>query len=290
MRIKFFALLLFVYFSNSAQKIKTINLKNFIVASLEQNLLETSGLCFYNDKLYSFNDGGNPSAVYEINPINAKTIKVVPTSIKNKDWEAITSDGNDIFLGDFGNNLGTRKDLSVYQLKLKNDTLKSVNQLSFEFSNQTNFTSQNRNHNFDVESMIFLENKLHIFTKEWKTKGTSHYIIEIDRTDKQKLVPLEFFKTKFILTDACFYNNQLYTIGYTKKGRCFLQLFDKDEHGLFFKDTPLKFRLGHILKLGQIEGIAVNQDGIYISSEGFSKSIFKVAPTLFFIPFSALKE
>ncbi|WP_169051638.1 hypothetical protein [Flavobacterium sp. H122] len=274
----------------NGQTIKTLRLKKFKVTTLDNKLIETSGLCFLNNRLYSINDGGNRNVVYEVNTINGEISKTIPTAIPNKDWEAIITDGKYFYLGDFGNNSGTRKDLAVYQLKLENDSLKTIAEIPFEFSNQTDFSSQITKHNFDVESMIFLENKLHIFTKEWKTKGTSHYTIETAAANKQKLAPPEFFKTKFFVSDAFFYNNQLYTIGYTRKGRCFLQIFNKSENGLFFKEHSKKFRLGSVLTIGQIEGIAVNQDGIYISAEGFSKSIFKVKPTLFYIPFSALKE
>lgn len=285
MRIKFFLFIFFISFLTNGQKTKTIKLKRFKVDTLDQNLIETSGLCFYDNKLYSFNDGGNPNTFYEISPITAKTLKTIPTRIPNIDWEAVTSDSNHIYLGDFGNNLGSRKNLIIYQTKLENDTLKTINKIAFGFLNQTDFANHNLNHNFDVESMIFFENKLHIFTKEWKSKGTTHYTIDTNNTNKQELLPLESLKTKFLFTDTFYYNNQLYAIGYTKKGRCFLQIFNKNENGFFFKEPSIKFRLGSVLAIGQIEGIAVNQDGIYISSEGFSKSIFKAKPTLFFLPF-----
>lgn len=290
MRLLFLFSTLIICFQIQAQKTKTLKLKSFKTVTLDHKLTETSGLCFYNNKLYSFNDGGNPSTIYELNNDTGEILKTFNTSIPNKDWEAITSDASFLYLGDFGNNLGTRKDLTIYQLQLKNDSIKLIQKIPFEFIDQTYFTSQNLKHNFDVESMIAIENQLHIFTKEWKSKGTSHYIIQTDSKEKQKLIPTEFLKTKFLLTDAFYHDNQLYCIGYTKKGRCFLQIFNKNENGFFFKVPSTKFRLGSVLAIGQIEGIAVNQDGIYISSEGFSKSIFKVKPTLYFLPFSALKE
>lgn len=289
MHIKLFPLLLLFFFTSYSQKTKTLKLKKYKVHHLEQGLKETSGLCFHENKLYTFNDGGNPNKLYEINPINGNTIQTLHTTIKNNDWEAITSDGQYIYLGDIGNNSGNRKNLVIYQNKLENDSLKTINKTSFEFLNQTDFNTHHLNHNFDIEAMIYLENKLHIFTKEWKSKGTSHYSIAIEGTT-QKIRPLEYLKTKFLLTDAYFFKNQLYIIGYTQKGNCFLQIFNKSDDGSLLKESYLKFRLGSVLRIGQIEGIAVNEEGIYISSEGFAKSIFKVAPTLFFIPFSALKE
>ena len=66
-------------------------------------------------------------------------------------------------------------------------------------------------------------------------------------------------------------------------------IFEQNKEGLFFSNPVKKYRLGSVLTVGQVEGMAVNADGIYISNEGFSKLIFNVNPNLYFIPFNRLK-
>ena len=65
-----------------------------------------------------------------------------------------------------------------------------------------------------------------------------------------------------------------------------MMIFEKNSEGLFFSKPLKKYKLGSFLSVGQVEGIAVNKDGIYISNEDFSKFIFSVKQRLYFIPFA----
>ena len=136
--------------------------------------------------------------------------------------------------------------------------------------------------------MIFLESKIHIFTKEWQSKEVSHYIITPEITENQTVTKLENYKTGFVVTDASYFDGKLYLVGYTKKAKVFMMIFEKNDKGNFFTKTPKKYKLGSALTIGQVEGIAVNKDGIYISNEDFSKFIFHTKQSLYFIPFRKL--
>ena len=290
MKYLFFILLFVNSYCLQAQKVSKIKLKEYRIAYLETKLKETSGLCFFKNKLYTFNDGGNPSSLYEINVFNGEIVDEKTLKIPNHDWEAIAIDSSAIYLGDFGNNLGTRKDLTIYKLHFANTTdLDSISKIEFEFANQTDFSSNNLRHDFDVEAMIWIENKLHLFSKEWLSKKTSHYIVNPAIASKQMLKPIEVFKTNFMVTDAAYFDNTLYLVGYKNNGRTFLLIFSKDENSNFFTSQPKKYKLGSLLNIGQIEGITVNEKGLYISGEGISKSIIKIKPSLYFIPHSVLK-
>jgi hypothetical protein len=275
-----------------AQKKGRIHLKKYFIGHLADTLKETSGLCFLDQKLYTFNDGGNPANLYQIGRNKGKISTTLKVNLPNIDWEAITTDGTSFYLGDFGNNLGTRKDLVIHKIKPEEDSLvKSISKIAFEYENQIDFNPKNIRHNFDAEAMIYLNGKLHLFSKEWKNKATSHYIIDPDSSKKQKLTKTESFKTKFMVTDAAYFNGKLYLIGYNKKGSCFLLIFNINGNTeMFFNDPYQKFRLGSSLALGQIEGVAVNQEGIYVSGEAISLPILKVKPSLFFIPHHELKD
>lgn len=280
----FTIVLLFLVFLTFGQKVEKIKLRKFKIAKLSDSLAETSGLTFLNNAFYTFNDGGNPSEIYQISPVSGEVIKKISIPAVNKDWEAITSDGKAIYLGDFGNNAGKRKDLVIYKLLPNHPD--NLQKIEFQYQEQTDFSPPYLNHNFDAEAMVFLEGKIHLFTKEWHDNTVSHYIINPDISEKQTIKRLETFNTGYVVTDAAYFENKLYTVGYTRDGKVYLTVFQKDEAGRFFNINPKKYKLGNAIGVGQVEGIAVNKDGIYISNERFSKYFFFLIQKLYFIPFA----
>ena len=269
-----------------SQKTEKLPLRKYKIAVLSDSLRETSGLTFFKDQLYTINDGGNPNMIYEIDKNSGKILKKIQTNFPNKDWEAITNDGENLYIGDFGNNAGNRRDLTIYSI----DNQQEINVIKFSYQNQKDFSVNYLNHDFDAEAMVFINNKIHLFTKEWSAKKVSHYIINPKSSENQSVTKLENFNTGFVVTDAAYYENKLYVIGYTKKAKTYLMIFEQNDEGLFFSNPTKKYRLGSALTVGQIEGIAVNTDGIYISNEGFSKFIFRAKPNLYFVPFDRLKK
>jgi len=293
MKKQIFYLLLFVFsFQISAQKTQSLNLRKYKIAVLSDSLRESSGLTSIDGRIFSFNDSGNTSEIFEIKPGSPFIEKTFQTGLKNIDWEAITNDGENFYIGEFGNNLGTRKDLKVYQVPFKNDSLiiDSIKTIPFYYPEQIDFTAKNINNNFDAEAMIFLDGNIHLFTKEWVSNTVSHYLIDKNLTENQPAQKLESFDTGFVVTDSSFYDNRLYVVGYTKKARVFLMIFEKDENGnLFFNKPVKKFALGRAFNIGQIEGITATEKGIYISGERFNIKIKKVPQSLYFIPFKDLE-
>lgn len=288
----FFFLIILLSFQISAQKTQKLKLKKYKSAILSDSLRESSGLTELDGRIFSFNDSGNTSEIFEIKPGSSYIEKTFQTGLKNIDWEAITNDGEHFYIGEFGNNLGTRKDLKVYKASFKNDSIiiDSIKAIPFYYPEQDDFTPRNINNNFDAEAMIFLDGNIHIFTKEWITNTVSHYIINPNLSENQPAQKLESFDTGFVVTDASFYDNKLYVVGYTKKARVFLMIFEKDENGNLFFNKPLKkFALGRAFNIGQIEGITATENGIYISGERFDIKIKKVPQSLYFIPFKDLE-
>lgn len=276
----------------SAQKTQRLNLKKYKITVLSDSLKESSGLTNLEGRLFSFNDSGNTSEIFEIKPGSSFIEKTFQTGLTNIDWEAITNDGENFYIGEFGNNLGTRRDLKVYQVPFKNDSLiaDSIKIIPFYYPEQDDFTAKNINHNFDAEAMIFFDGNIHLFTKEWVTNTVSHYLIDKNMKETQPAQKLESFDTGFVVTDASVFDNKLYVVGYTKKASVFLMVFEKDENGSLFFNKPLKkFALGRAFNIGQIEGITATEKGIYISGERFNIKIKKVPQSLYFIPFKDLE-
>lgn len=274
-----------------SQQAEIFKLKKFRVSVLNDSIQETSGLNFFDGKLYTFNDSGNPAELYEIDKNSGKILKVLKTNAENKDWEALANDGGNFYIGDFGNNAGTRKDLKIYKIPFQNNQLQndSMKIISFYYPEQNDFTPKNINTDFDLESMIYLNGKIHVFTKEWNSKATSHYTIDPENFENQAAQKTESFQTGFMISDAYYYDKKLYVVGYTKKTEVFLNIFKESESGMFFKENPRHLYLGSALTIGQIEGIAVDEKGIYISGEKFYSPIKKTKPFFYFIPTEKLK-
>lgn len=284
MKKSFFIVFLCGFFTFSlAQKNKRLPLKNYKIAVLNDTLRETSGLTLMNGRLYSFNDGGNPNEVYEINPKNGQMISTIKVDFPNRDWEALTNDGQSLYIGDFGNNRGKRTDLAIYKI-LDN----SHQKISFKYKNQPHFNFKKDKHDFDAEAMIFKDGKIYLFSKEWASLKVSKYAINPDVEEEQSIEKMEEFKTNFLVTDAFYFNKKLYLVGYNKVAKAFLMIFDEDQNGNFFSGKYTKYKLGSVFKYGQIEGVAVNEKGIYISAEAFKKIGFQVKQSLYFVPFERL--
>ena len=279
--------MIFICAFTFAQKTETFKIKKYAVAILNDSLKESSGLNFFHDKLYTFNDSGNTSELFQINPKDGKIQKTLETKLQNQDWESLTNDGDNFYIGDFGNNLGTRKDLKIYKIPFKKSLkLDSAQIIPFYYPEQNEFTPKNLNNNFDGEAMIYLNGKIHIFTKEWIAKATTHYVIDPNINKNQAAEKMETFKTDFMVTDAAFYKEKLYLVGYTKTARVYMEVFSKSTTNYFFSKIPRKYYLGSAFSLGQIEGIAVDENGIYLSGEYFHSPLGIKKGKLFFIPFS----
>ena len=279
------AFLFFSFLFSFSQKTEKLVLRKYKIATLSDSLKETSGLTFLKDKLYTLNDGGNTNEIFEIDKNSGKILSKLKINFPNKDWEAITSDDEDFYIGDFGNNAGSRKDLAIYKTDFKGNYSKN----SFNYSAQDDFSTRYLSHNYDAEAMIFLNEKIHFFSKEWSSKNISHYIVDVQNSENQSLVSLESFHAGFVITDAAYFEGKLYVVGYTRKAKVYLMIFEENSEGLFFSKPLKKYKLGSFLSVGQVEGIAVNEDGIYITNEDFSKFIFSVKQRLYFIPFEKLK-
>ncbi len=107
----FFAtILVTVFFSHAQSDIST-------VGTLPEQIAETSGLIYYNGRLITHNDSGGNPELYELDPETLGITRVVQiTNAENRDWEDIAQDEQFIYIGDFGNNSGSRQDLVVYKV------------------------------------------------------------------------------------------------------------------------------------------------------------------------------
>ena len=76
-------------------------------ALLPEEVNETSGLFLHNGRLWTHNDSGGKPILYGLDTTTFQVVqKVTLAHVKNKDWEDVCTDGQHVFVGDFGNNKG----------------------------------------------------------------------------------------------------------------------------------------------------------------------------------------
>ena len=154
-----------------------------LVAPLEATLSESSGLLAFGEELMSHNDSGNTNALYGFNLNTAKITETFVLGITtNVDWEDLAQDANHIYIGDIGNNNGTRKDLKIYKIaKEQLTTVDSqellVETMSFAYALQNSFTPAPFRTNFDAEALVVIAGDLYVFTKNWGNQKTDIYKI-----------------------------------------------------------------------------------------------------------------
>ena len=126
------------------------------INALDQTLMECSGLHFTNDRLLSILDSGNDEVIIEIDPESGSPDRIVQLmNVENIDWESITADEEYIYIGDFGNNDGTRQDLRILKLSLEaylneSDMVSEIEEISFSYADQGSFSPEPFQTNFDV--------------------------------------------------------------------------------------------------------------------------------------------
>ena len=151
----------------------TGNLK--VLADLPKALNEVSGteIISNSDLIWMLNDSGNKPLIYGLEK-KGTIIRTLKIDAKNHDWEDLTSDkdGN-LYIGDFGNNLSDRKNLTILKVKaegLKADSKVTIERISFKYPNQKKIPSKKKNRYFDCEAFFYFNGSLYLFTKS-RVKG-----------------------------------------------------------------------------------------------------------------------
>lgn len=270
-------------------KITRENIEQTSYTALPKELEEISGLLIDSTSFWGFNDSGGKPELYKFNPKTPnkieKTLKL--TGATNVDWESIAHSDSLVFVADFGNNNGNRKDLKIYYFPKKalsqegEQISTAVEEIEFFFPEQTNYDKQSHNHDFDVESMFYLDGKIHLFTKEWKSQRTHHYTLDLV-TGKQPAWLVESLDTGFLVTgaDAKKIEGKVVTalVGYTKAGGVFAIRGEAEDEAekILTKGHTTKIKLGISPRLGQVEGVSiVSKNKLCYSAEKLNYMGFK---------------
>ena len=162
--MQFFAAL-FIFFSFSigySQSLKK-------VAALPSLLKESSGLVSYTDTSFlTINDSGGEAIVYEISVSGKITSKTTFKNAQNIDWEEITIDSSGfVYIGDIGNNLNQRNNLTIYKFPASYVGNRDVSceEIHFYYPEQQSFPPDKNDLHYDAEAFLVWGDEIIIFTK-----------------------------------------------------------------------------------------------------------------------------
>ena len=262
------------------------------ITNLSSPLLnENSGLIYFNGHLWTINDGGNPSFIYQLDTLGNLIREISIANAQNIDWEAISQNSTHVFIGDFGNNSGSRQNLCIYsinKLEIQDTLITEINaeKRYFNYEDQTEFIWSTNGHNYDCEAFISLEDSLYLFSKNWLDEHTKLYCLPVSWTDTATAILMDSFYVDGLITDASIhtYSGNLFLLGYKNNGgnlyTSFVwnlwDYFGRD----FFTGHKRRIEIGSMFSVGQTEGIAVqNSTNGYLSSEQIS-SVITIDPKL----------
>jgi hypothetical protein len=242
-------------------------------------LNESSGAIFFNDKLITHNDSGGENKLYELDTNSGfVTREVTILNVTNVDWEDITQDDANIYIGDIGNNVsGNRTDLKIYKIS-KSDYLSSeaVNAqvIAFSYSDQSDFTALTANTTeWDAEALVsFDATNLMVFTKNWVNGITKGYLVS-KTPGIYSLTPLNTtLNSGGLITGGTFnpLSGKLYLVGYTNTLQPFVWVSENFIGNDIFSGTNTKTTLSS-LGLEQTEAITfVSENQYFVTSEAYS--------------------
>jgi len=243
--------------------------------NLPVELEETSGLIFFNKAFYSHNDSDSESILYRFDTLNGViNQRVSLLNGINTDWEDLAQDDDYIYIGDFGNNEGNRKNLKVYKLlksliSANGNIEASVESIEFSYEDQIDFSPAYNNNDFDCEAMIAYGDNLYLFSKNWKNQKCCIYsLTKIAGLQQAKLI--SEFDANCLISGASINSDatEIALIGYVKNSWIPVMWLLKDfSNGQFLSGTKLRFELLTVLG-SQLEGIAFTDDNkLFISTE-----------------------
>ncbi|ERM80938.1 hypothetical protein P872_12145 [Rhodonellum psychrophilum GCM71 = DSM 17998] len=267
-----------------------------LVSVLNVELSENSGLALFAGKLWTINDSGNENIIYEMDPVNGNMgRKVRVTNAVNVDWESMAQSETHLFVGDFGNNSGNRKDLTILKIEksslLASDAV-TAEKINFSYPDQTSFVSALNSNNFDCEAFYFQNDSLHLFTKNWVDNKTKYYTLSSQPGERVANYKMDF-DTQGLVTAADINQNtgEIVLLGYQNLGlssQSFVWLLSGYAGSQIFSGKKSKINLGSPAVLGQTEGIFLNKDNTgYISSERIQLGGFTVPAKLLAFDFKA---
>ncbi|MBI9065394.1 MAG: hypothetical protein JEZ14_25645 [Marinilabiliaceae bacterium] len=237
------------------------------ITKLDNKVDETSGLISYENSFWTINDSGDKPNLYRIDQTTGEVSQIITLSNGiNVDWEDMTQDDHFIYIGDTGNNHGSRTKFQIY--KVAKSKISSLEDLTIE-AEVIEFTYENQPsiliayaHDFDCEALTIINGKLTLFTKNWSSNNTDCY--QIDDSGIAKKVAS--YGSEGLITGA-HYNapkNEVMMIGYQRSSKKEPFIF---QIASFSKSSNIfRYNLPDLAGY-QTESICIVGEKIYITNE-----------------------
>lgn len=263
---RIFFIFLFILANTGFIPVFSQDIKTQRIADLPGRLDEASGLIYTSKGLFCLGDEDDPE-IYKVDTATGEITKTI--IIKNasfKDKESLTADDNYLYISDFGNNKGHRKDLKIVRIELSAINNADIQEMegeiiSFHYPEQKRFDQKKKHNAFDCEAMISIDDSLYLFTKQRSDRKTTMYALpkEPGNYAAQKK---DVFDAKGRVTGAALSpdGNTLLLLGYQKKHWFpFLWIF-KDTGDGFFNGEINYYLLAKHPEDWQTEGITFIDD------------------------------
>ncbi|MFB6317732.1 T9SS type A sorting domain-containing protein [Saccharicrinis sp. FJH54] len=240
------------------------------ICHLDNLVSESSGLEIVDGRLISHNDSEGLPELFELDTVSGGIKRTIfLKNASNTDWEAVCSDDDYIYVGDFGNNYGARTNLKIYRLSLDDylygdaDSL-MVDTIRFRYADQSTFTAEPYASDYDAEAFLAFSDSLWIFTKNWRNAKCNIY--KLAKTPGEQLAVLrDSFNTFGLITDATYnrYTGKIVLSGYSDEYPMLISIDGFDR-------TPLAVKSYSRYKLDVFQGFSAKIEGIAaVSSEHY---------------------
>ena len=273
--------------SLSVKKLKTA--PEVYLKKLPDMLNESSALIYFRNKFWTVNDSDNSAELYGIEPSDGRlSVTIEISNAENVDWEALTQDEHCIYIGDFGNNFGNRRDLAIYKIpkqEMGEQLYQEIDaeKISFSYADQKSFVSNYKKTAYDCEAMICFRDSIYLFTKSWTNNNTLVYSLP-KKPGEYLLRSKDCFRSQGLITDAAILHgkDKMVLLGY-QNYTPFILLINSFKGDDFFSGNITRIEMPSIHR-AQTEGICFSEENkLVISCED---SDFPAQ--LFFIDLSAL--
>lgn len=176
-----------------------------ITQTLPSIIHEQSGMAWWQGLIWVINDSNNAPCLYAYDTSGQLKRTVTIANAKNIDWESLAADDTYLYIGDFGNNKGNRKDLKILRIQkslIANDEEKvEADFISFSWADQTNYSDEQETHNYDCEAFFAYQGQLYLFSKDSTDSKTRMYIVS-NKPGNYNLNPILTIDTQFSVTGA----------------------------------------------------------------------------------------
>lgn len=242
------------------------------IGTLPSSINESSGIIAHNKQLYTHNDSGDTPSLFKIDTTGRILNKTTYQNINNYDWEDISNSEKHVYIADIGNNAGNRKDLTIYQINISDiENSEAVsNNLHIDYIDQNDFSIRNQQHPFDAEAIVYVQDKLLLFSKDWKNFTTNVYNVPLKDTSSS-LKATHTLAINGLITGATTNNQGTITLcGYNSNLEAFVTFIKTDQKGYTILD-----RYNLPLEGAQVEAITYydsneKYDIYYLTSEAVS--------------------